>query len=137
MLWCALHHHGPQAVHHDIPSRWCPSSSLSAHKVDFVCTLIIHSANGSGTWLHFGCFASPLWQMHPSGLLVELRLSHTHHSKLVFLAQCIEHYIILSGLVSDVHIEQCQCVLPSHLFWWQHMLSGKVLQGHCRNPTLG
>ncbi len=66
MLWCALHHHGPQGVHHDIPSKVCPSTSLPAHKVDFACTTIIHFANGSGTWLHFGCFASPLQQKHPT-----------------------------------------------------------------------
>jgi len=82
MLWCTLPHHGLQAVHHDIPSKVCPLSSLPAHRVDFVCTTIIHFVNGSGTWLHFGCFASPLWQRHFGGLLVELlfevpSLSHT------------------------------------------------------------
>jgi len=61
VLWCVLHHHGPQAVHHDTPSKWCPSSSLPAHRVVFVCTIIIHFANGSGTWLHFECFTLPLW----------------------------------------------------------------------------
>ncbi len=70
MLWCAWRHHGPQAIHHDIPSKVCPSFSLLAHKVDFACTTIIHFANGSGTWLHFGCFALPPWQKHLGGLLV-------------------------------------------------------------------
>ncbi len=72
MLWCVLHHHGPQAVHHDNPSRWCPSSSLPVHRIGFVYTTIIHFANGSGTWLHFECFASYIWQMHPNSLLIEL-----------------------------------------------------------------
>ncbi len=72
MLWCVLHHHGPQATHHNIPSKWCPSSSFLAHRVSFSCTTIVHFANGSVTWLHFECFVSLPWQIHLSGSLVKL-----------------------------------------------------------------
>jgi len=36
--------------------------------------------------------------------------------------------------MSNVHIEQGQCVLPSHLFWWQLGLSGKIFQGDIISP---
>jgi hypothetical protein len=72
MLWCTLHHHGPQAAHHDIPSKWHPSSSPLGHRINFVYTTITHFANGSVTWLHFECFTSLPWQIHHGGLLVEL-----------------------------------------------------------------
>ncbi len=54
--------------------------------------------------------------------------------KLVFPAQGIGYYVLFSRLVPDVHIEQSQCVLPPHLFWWQLGLSGKILQGHIVGP---
>ncbi len=91
MLWCALCHHGPQVVHHDILSRWWPSSFLLAHRVGFVCTTIIHFTNGSGTWLHFECFASPPWQMHPGGLLVELP----------FEVPSLTHFQLFEGFKSE------------------------------------
>jgi hypothetical protein len=72
MLWCALHYHGPQAAHHDIPSRTHPSSSLPEHKVDFACTTIVHFVLRNVTWLHFECFVSLPWQIRHSGSLVEL-----------------------------------------------------------------
>ncbi len=28
VLWCVLHHHGSQAAHNDILSKWCPLTSL-------------------------------------------------------------------------------------------------------------
>jgi len=72
MLWCALHHHGPQVAHHDIPSKAHPSSSLLEHRADFVCTTIVHFAIGSVTWLHFECFTSLPWQICLGGSLIEL-----------------------------------------------------------------
>ncbi len=36
--------------------------------------------------------------------------------------------------MSNVYIEQGQCVLPSHLFWRQLGLNGKILQGHIVGP---
>jgi hypothetical protein len=51
-----------------------------------------------------------------SNFFLKFCLSHIHHSKLVFSAQGIENYVLLSWLVSDVHIEQGQCVLPPYLF---------------------
>jgi len=37
-------------------------------------------------------------------------------------------------LMMNVHIEQGQCVLSSHLFWWQLWLNDKVLQGYIVSP---
>jgi hypothetical protein len=138
MLWCVLHHRGPQAVHHDILSRWCPSSSLPAHRVNFVCTTIIHFANESGTWLHFKCFASPLWQMHPDNLLVQLpfevsSLPHTH-SKLMFPTQHIGHNVFPSwACVECPHSRMPMClatlvVLMTTWVKWQ-----STSRSHCRS----
>jgi hypothetical protein len=71
MLWCALHHRGPQAAHHDIPSRAHPSSSFLGHRINFSCTTIVHFILGSVTWFHFECFASLPWQIGHDSLLVE------------------------------------------------------------------
>jgi hypothetical protein len=79
ILWCALHHHGPQVTHHDILSRWHPSSSFPAHRVNSACITIVHFVNGSVTWLHFECFASFPWQIHHGGLLVELPFEVMFH----------------------------------------------------------
>jgi len=65
---------------------------------------------------------------------LELCFPHIHHFKLVFSTQGIGHHVFLPRLVPNVHIEQGQCVLPSHLFWWQFWLGGKVLQGHIVGP---
>jgi len=54
-------------AHHDTLSKWCPSSSLPAHIVNFAYTTLAHFANGNVTWLHFEYFASPLWQIHLGG----------------------------------------------------------------------
>jgi hypothetical protein len=91
MLRCALHHHGPQVAHHDIPSRRHPSSSLLGHKVDFVYTTIIHFANLQmevkldsilNVLPHFlGKFVTAIRQ---SDCFLKFCFSHIHHFKLVF-----------------------------------------------------
>ncbi len=138
MWWCTLHHHGSQGAHHDIPSKAHPLTSLLEHRANFAYTTIVHFTNGSGTWsllnvllLFLGKFitAAP-----KSNFLLELCFPHIHHFKLVFSIQGIGHHVFLPELVPNVHIEQGQCVLPSHLFWWQLWLGGKILQGHIIGP---
>jgi hypothetical protein len=72
MWWCALHHHGSQGAHHDIPSKAHPLTSLLEHRIDFAYSIIVNFANGSGTWSPFGCFASFPWQAHHGDSQVEL-----------------------------------------------------------------
>ncbi len=108
MWWCALHHRGLQGAHHDIPSKAHPLTSLLEHRADFAYTTIVHFVSGSGTWSPFECLASFPWQTHHSSSQI----------KLPFGTQGIGHHVFLPRLVPNVHIEQGQCVLPSHLFWW-------------------
>jgi hypothetical protein len=68
MLWCVLHHHGPQAAHHDISSR---AFSVLEHRVNFACTTIVHFVLGNVTWFHFECFTSLPWQICHDSSLVE------------------------------------------------------------------
>jgi hypothetical protein len=72
MLWCVLHHHGPQGAHHDIPSKAHPLASLLKLKANFAYTTIVHFTSGSVIWSPFELFASFLWQSHHSGSQVEL-----------------------------------------------------------------
>ncbi len=62
-------------------------------------------------------FLGKLILMAPkSNFLLEFRFPHIRHFKLVFSIQGIGQHVFLPGLVPNVHIEQGQCVLPSHLF---------------------